>query len=402
MKMVGLLPQGGTGWIVGIIYIHNLIRALQILPERERPDLCFLLGPGSDIKNHAELGNILPTIYHFTHLKESPIRQKLRQLKKLVMGQTGSTSLRQLVKKKKIQVLFPLQESLGKDFPIPWIGWVPDFQHKRLPQFFSQDELHGRDDCFQKLLEESARTVVSSQDAYNDLKRWFPEAQHKVSVFPFRSVPDSRWYEPAAQKVVSHFGLPQKYLMFPSQFWAHKNHRMVFEAIRLFKEKGYSDIALVCTGHTHDYRCPDHFAGLQTFIQQEGLKRHIYFLGLIPRLEQIQLIRAAAAVLQPSLFEGWSALVEDARALGKRIYLSDIAVHREQDPFEANFFDPQKPQQLADALAKDWPSLRPGPDLQREAQARDQQGELILDFARLFLKIVEQVVSKYPKQLQVR
>jgi len=389
MKMIGLLPQGGTGWIAGVIYTHNLIRALQILPKKERLDLCFLLGPGCDIKNHVELGNILPTIYHFTQLKEISRQQKLRQLKKMVMGQSISTSLKQLVKERKVQVLFPLQESLGKDFPIPWIGWIPDFQHKRLPQFFSAEELSSRDDCFQNLLNESAHAVVSSQDAYHDLQHWFPSGQNKVSIFPFRSVPDNRWYEPSPEQVVSHFGLPQKYLMFPSQFWVHKNHRMAFETIRLLKEKGCSDIALVCTGYTHDYRCPNHFVDLRTFLQQHNLMGHVHCLGLIPRLEQIQLMRAAVAVLQPSLFEGWSALVEDARVLGKRIYLSDIAIHREQDPPEAILFDPHRPAELAEIFARDWPSLCPGPDLRQESQARERQEKLILDFARLFLKIVE-------------
>ncbi len=42
------------------------------------------------------------------------------------------------------------------------------------------------------------------------------------------------------------------------------------------------------------------------------------------------LLRGAAAVLQPSRFEGWSTIIEDAKSLGKPIVASDIAVHREQ------------------------------------------------------------------------
>lgn len=55
-------------------------------------------------------------------------------------------------------------------------------------------------------------------------------------------------------------------------------------------------------------------------------------LGVVPRSDYVQLVRAAALIVQPSRYEGWSSVVEDARALRKRIVLSDIAVHLEQAP----------------------------------------------------------------------
>jgi hypothetical protein len=47
------------------------------------------------------------------------------------------------------------------------------------------------------------------------------------------------------------------------------------------------------------------------------------------------------AVIQPSLFEGWSTVVEDAKALNKWVILSDIAVHREQLSINVDFFNPK-------------------------------------------------------------
>jgi hypothetical protein len=43
-------------------------------------------------------------------------------------------------------------------------------------------------------------------------------------------------------------------------------------------------------------------------------------------------------VIQPSLCEGWSTVIEDAKALGRHVLASDIAVHREQLDRNVDFF----------------------------------------------------------------
>ena len=70
---------------------------------------------------------------------------------------------------------------------------------------------------------------------------------------------------------------------------------------------------------------------------------------MVPREDLYQLIRQSLAVLQPSLFEGWSTTVEEAKSIGKQIILSDLPVHREQVESGARFFDANDPNSLAEA-----------------------------------------------------
>ncbi len=59
------------------------------------------------------------------------------------------------------------------------------------------------------------------------------------------------------------------------------------------------------------------------------------------------------AIIQPSLFEGWSTVVEDAKALNKLYYsYLDLEVHREQINNNAYFFNPHEEILLAKALEK--------------------------------------------------
>ena len=110
-------------------------------------------------------------------------------------------------------------------------------------------------------------------------------------------------------------------------------------------------------------------------------------LGLIERAEQIQLLRRCVAVVQPSLFEGWSTIVEDARVFGKRILMSDIAVHKEQSPPNGLYFEQASRRSLADRLDEVWKTGIPGPDLEKETEARTKAIDNAHAYVRSFLSL---------------
>jgi glycosyltransferase involved in cell wall biosynthesis len=386
---VGIIPRGGKDWIAGVIYIQNLVRAINLLSEEEKPTLYFVSSSGDDIRLYRDLGKWLPPLKRYAFRRSQSIASKITGVISQLIRFQRAVSLERLTQSLKLSALFPVGNSLGPGFSCKWIGWIPDFQHKHIPQFFSSEELLSRDEGFRKIVQDSAHTVVSSQQAYVDLMRWFPTAPERVSVFPFVSVASSAWYQRSPEETIQRCGLPRKYLIFPSQFWIHKNHKRLLDAIRVVKGR-FPDIALVCTGRMYDYRHPHYAQQILTTIKNYGLEKNVYCLGLLDRLTQIQLLRGAAGVVQPSLFEGWSALVEDARALGKPLYLSDIPVHREQDPPDAQFFDPLSSAPMAALLAKDWETLTPGPDRTREERALPLQRKRAVDYARSFLRIVRE------------
>jgi glycosyltransferase involved in cell wall biosynthesis len=123
----------------------------------------------------------------------------------------------------------------------------------------------------------------------------------------------------------------------------------VLEAIALLKNEGL-DFQVVFTGSQSDPRNKEYFDTLSNFIKANGIEKYIKFLGFIERSEQLSLIANARAVIQPSLFEGWSTVVEDSKAVNQYIILSNINVHREQISENVSFFDPHSPEELANAI----------------------------------------------------
>jgi hypothetical protein len=146
---------------------------------------------------------------------------------------------------------------------------------------------------------------------------------------------------------------------------------------------------IVCTGALVDFRQPEHTERLLQQMHRAGVGAQVILLGLVPRRLQIEIIRRSLAVIQPSHFEGWSTVVEDARVLGKATLLSDLAVHQEQNPPGAKFFPGSDAEALSALLDDAWAKFAPGPNLPAEAQARSAATARIVEVGRDCLRIAK-------------
>jgi glycosyltransferase involved in cell wall biosynthesis len=153
--------------------------------------------------------------------------------------------------------------------------------------------------------------------------------------------------------ILEKLSVRQPFFYLPNQFWKHKNHRIVFEALSILKRTGKNP-CVVCSGRLSDYRNQGHIDQLKDFIRSNEL--NVKLLGLIPFEAVAVLMRNSLAVINPSLFEGWSTTVEECKSLGKRLILSDIPVHREQDPLNCIYFDPKDPHELAQIIEREMNS----------------------------------------------
>jgi hypothetical protein len=364
---IGIELIDDPAWMGGTLYLKNLAICLTRLPETERP-MVRLIGAQTVISRFLSESGTLPI---FDSVEESLAGKVLRRLG----WRTKAIA--------PIDVVYP-----GFGVPIPGavtMRWIPDFQHRYLSHLFSPDEIAARDRSIGEIAGQPGVLVLSSEVAAEDFRRFYPGHRVTPRVWHFCSLLDTT--KPASRISIEKYGLPEKYLYLPNQFWAHKNHIVVLKAlVRLRQEHGIV-IPLVCTGAQADRRNEAHFTSLLQFIEEQGLTSQVHLLGLIERSEQVDVLRHAAAVVQPSLFEGWSTVVEDVRATGRPIFLSDIPVHKEQHPEHCTFFDPMADEQLALALASRWQDLRSGPDPVAEAKAQHELDGRILSSARVFCEI---------------
>jgi glycosyltransferase involved in cell wall biosynthesis len=236
---------------------------------------------------------------------------------------------------------------LGPRSSLPVIGWIPDFQHIHQPDFFSSAESQQRDSAFSTLCRLCDCIIVSSNDTAKDLVAFSPSVANRVRIIHF--VPRIPPVEdlPELRKLQQTYGFDRPFFHLPNQFWKHKNHAVVIDALSILRGSGRPMVVL-STGLTHDYRDPSHFEALMDKARNAGIENDFRVLGVIPFMDVLGLMRCSSALINPSLFEGWSTTVEEARRLGTPALLSDIPVHREQAVPGARYFPPRD----AEALAK--------------------------------------------------
>jgi glycosyltransferase involved in cell wall biosynthesis len=377
---------GSLEWVGDKIYIQNLAWAIANLPEKEKRGIRLSI---SSPITHAEFAE--PIRASVDHVYEEHFAQLAYAKLAKILAEHIRFIPRRLLNPRRFDFVYP--DLAGARAPYVWGGWMADFQHRHLPELFSPKEIDYRDKICKKMADNAPVIILSSRMAQEDFCSIFPEAAHRSALLNFVSWIDPEWFHENPKAYQEKYGIKDDFFLLANQFWKHKDHRVVIDALGLLKQQGIAP-TVVCTGSTRDYRHPDYFKELMARIQQLSLDSQVRILGFIPRRDQVQLMRRSLSVIQPSRFEGWSTVVEEARLLGKTILLSDFPVHLEQNPPNSSFFESGNAEDLASLMAKVSSSGGSTPDLEKEKIARLDNMSRLKIFGSNFLQIVRRAISR--------
>jgi glycosyltransferase involved in cell wall biosynthesis len=346
MIRVGFIGAVSKDWMGGLNYYKNLLFALSTLEDKEIEVIVFV-GENTDIEIKELFGQYAQVIEHPMFDKQSFGWYLWKTLFKVFKS---TYFINKICMKYKIDVLS--HSGLTKVGRIKTINWIPDFQYLHLPEMFSAKELLTLNINFKNLIKNSDAIILSSFDALKDFNNLMPKYSVKANVLQFVSQPYKSYsLLNNKQEIVDKYNLPKEFFYLPNQFWKHKNHLLVFEAVKLLVDENIN-INVVCTGSLNDYRNLDYIANIQLFIAKNKLQNNIKLLGLIDYADVFSLIKYSKAVINPSLFEGWSSTVEECKSVSKNMILSNIEVHKEQSA-KSLFFEKDNVYLLANIL-KDY------------------------------------------------
>jgi glycosyltransferase involved in cell wall biosynthesis len=180
----------------------------------------------------------------------------------------------------------------------------------------------------QYIADQADHLILSSNDARKDFQKFYPDHKCRVDVLPFAV--SNRFEEGKdIRQVLGKYKIDAEYIFIANQMWMHKNNLCVLEAVKILKDEGL-ELMFVFSGSTNDYRSADYFQTVLEKVKELDLDKNVKFLGFIDRGDQLMLMKHAMFLVQPSLFEGWSTVVEDAKSLNQHIIVSDLEVHKEQ------------------------------------------------------------------------
>ena len=352
IKKVALIAVGSASWQGGIQYIINFIAGVNALAEKQEHKIEVLLIKES----YQEIINL--DEFPFLRIK---ILDKNKGIPKVNIFQKAinfisfkiykynySPRLINFLKSEKVDFVYPMALPLSTGLNAA--GWVADFQHRNFPDIINQNFTKQAEVWIQSELKNSCKVVLSSEFCKSDCLKFFPEYYDKTVVMPFAVHISKKLFK--SEFLVDteiKYQIEKPFFLISNLFANTKNHKVVFEALGILKKAGV-EINLICTGNIVDSRDITFINEILKIITNNGIRSQVQLLGLIPREEQINLYRLSIGMIQPSLSEGWSTCVEEAKVLGKDMLLSNIEVHKEQWPENPWFFNPYDAFELAEKL----------------------------------------------------
>jgi glycosyltransferase involved in cell wall biosynthesis len=143
--------------------------------------------------------------------------------------------------------------------------------------------------------------------------------------------------------------LPDDFILYPANFWKHKNHEGLLRALRMLRDEEGLVVDAVLTG----FPMPNGYP-LAAKAAEYGVDAQVHILGHVSVGELADLYRHARMLVFPSRFEGFGMPLIEAMASGCPVAAANVASIPEVTGDAAVLFDPEQPRAIADAIAKLW------------------------------------------------
>lgn len=274
---------------------------------------------------------------------------------------------------------------------VPAVSVIYDLQYAAYPQFFAPDDEAGRERTFLTAARLAERLVCISEFTRQSVLAQGNVPSGRTATVHI-SLPRrlTRAAPEAVAAVRARLGLGEsRYFLYPANYWPHKNHRMLLTAFGMLTAGRSDDVRLVLTGADTGLR-----AELGQAAARLGLAERVTFAGYVSDEELSALMTGAAALVFPSLFEGFGMPLVEAMAVGTPVVCSDATSLPEVGGEAALYFDPKRPDTIAAALSRllDDPGLAEGLVAKgRERLAAFGGPE---DMARKYLAVFEDVLAR--------
>jgi glycosyltransferase involved in cell wall biosynthesis len=232
-------------------------------------------------------------------------------------------SLEALAQRERIDIVW-FMTPMNEPLPLPYIATVWDLEHRNQP-YFPEVSTTGvtwtaRENVYSALLPRASLIITGTQAGKDEIVHYYRVNPGNVLVIPF-PVPaaalTSQPPDPAAIK--KKYQINGGFLLYPAQFWPHKNHVNLVRALRALRDQGHLDLSLVLTGSDKG-----NLAHVMAEAAKLDLSGHVLAPGFVSREDLNDLCRASAALVFPSFFGPDNLPPLEAFALGVPVVAANV------------------------------------------------------------------------------
>ena len=227
-----------------------------------------------------------------------------------------------------------------------YIATLWDLCHRDTPEFPEVrefGELTVREDGLRTELAAAFAILTDSAALADAASRRYGIDRDRLLAMPFAPAPQ---LESGSAKdkasVLAKYRLNEGYFFYPAQFWAHKNHIRILQALLVLRDAGHRP-AVVFAGGDQGSRCH-----VDDFARRNKVEGQVRFLGFVPAEDLRGLYEGSRAVVMPTYFGPTNLPPLEAWLLGRPLVYSSQC--HEQAGEAALLVDPDDAKALADAM----------------------------------------------------
>lgn len=274
--------------------------------------------------------------------------------------------------------LFQLsQNPFAFEARMPFVMPIHDLQHRRHPEF-PEVTLHGQTEFREYLYGHACRhatlILVDSEFGKQDVLEFYGHLidEDRIRVLPFFPPTRSVRVPDAAElrQVAQDYGLPPRFFFYPAQFWRHKNHHLIVEALKRIKDQTGAEIPVVFCGAYSDKVRAENFVDVVRTAERLGVAGQFSYLGWVPDSRIPALYALSAGLVMPTFFGPTNLPTLEAWHYGCPVITSDIRGLREQTGDAGLLVDPTSADDLAAAMMRLWQDPLLSAELVRRGRER--------------------------------
>ena len=242
---------------------------------------------------------------------------------------------------------------------IPVAGTIHDFNWHYFfgTEIFSPAFVKKMDEEIQHWMNNAA-CISSAHDVVNEAKKLYPSLEKYPEVIPIAQVTVTQTVDEAkAAAVLLKKGIDHPYIIFPGNFFPHKNHLNLFTAFYVLKkDPAFKKYKLLLTGMGTDKvnKAVATYRGIQQ-VTDKNKYFDILGMGYQSNEDMDALIMKADLLVSPSIYEAICTPGMDAWSFATPTAIADIPPFREHETawgIRSAFFDPMNPHDIAKVIAE--------------------------------------------------
>ena len=225
---------------------------------------------------------------------------------------------------------------------LPYIFTVWDLGHRTTPCFPEVNDDWGyREKMYKKMLPRATYILTANNTGKNEINRFYLVDENRIKIVPFPIT----YFCYEKEKKPSFINNDDNFFFYPAQFWSHKNHIVIIEALLILRDKYELHPTIYFTGSDKG-----NLSYIKKKIDEYHLENQVYLTGFIEDDELVYMYKHSRALVYASLMGPNNLPPQEALYLGCPIVLSNIPGHREQMGDLAIYFDGYNPEDLAEKM----------------------------------------------------